>query len=181
MVSVTTLIVTALVFMLIGAVLGALIYSANIRSSGKGLEQRLRETEDNLQRYQQDVAGHFAETAQLVNNLTESYREVHEHLANGALKLTTPAISRQILASADTHLLGREALRLREEQFQAPRDWAPKAAGTKGTLSEDYGLRDDDDDAEAAATEETKADAASDADQEALKDAPKKEASEDRT
>lgn len=143
MVSVTTLIITSLVFLLLGAVFGALLYSARNRADGKSVEQRLQEAEENLQRYQQDVASHFAETAQLVNNLTESYREVHEHLANGALKLTTPAISRQILESANTQLLGSEAMRLREEQFDIPRDWAPKTAGAKGALSEDFGLRDE--------------------------------------
>ncbi len=144
MFSLSTLVITSLISLFVGAGLGAfLLYLFRAQVYSRDLEQRLHEAENTLQSYQRDVADHFAQTSQLVNNLTQSYRDVHEHLANSALKLATPAISRQILASANTTLLSEEKTYINEQNFEPPRDWAPKPQGAKGTLSEDYGLHDD--------------------------------------
>ncbi|MGD8174611.1 YhcB family protein [Marinimicrobium sp. ARAG 43.8] len=141
-----TLIITALICLLGGGVLGAVLYRlTESRSQNKTLEERVQKAESELKRYQQDVAEHFAKTSDLVNNLTQSYRDVYEHLANSALKLTTPALSRQILDSANTHLLGTEKTYFEDAQVEAPKDWAPKN-GTTGQLSEEYGLDDERDD-----------------------------------
>ncbi len=139
-----TLIITALICLVGGGALGAVLYKlTDSGSRSKELEERVLRAEDELKRYQQDVSEHFAKTSELVNNLTQSYRDVYEHLANSALKLTTPALSRQILDSANTELLGSEKTYLSEEHVEAPRDWAPKN-GT-GQLSEEYGLHDEGD------------------------------------
>lgn len=144
MYSFSTLVVTGLVCLLAGGGVAAFImYSFRARLLGHNLEQRLHHAETSLQSYQRDVAEHFAQTSELVNNLTQSYREVHEHLASGALKLATPAISRQILDSANSGLGGGTKPYITGQQIEPPRDWAPKAPGSKGALSEDYGLRDD--------------------------------------
>lgn len=144
MYSLSTLIISGLVCLLAGGGLTALImYTFRAQVLGHNLEQRLHHAETTLQAYQRDVAEHFAQTSQLVNNLTQSYREVHEHLASGALKLATPAISRQILDSANSGLGGNTKSYISGQHIEPPRDWAPKAPGTKGTLSEDYDLRDD--------------------------------------
>lgn len=146
MVSIGTLIIVGLVGLLAGAAVGALLFrSLDTRSQNRALEERALRAEGELKRYQQDVAEHFAKTSELVNGLTQSYRDVYEHLANSALKLTTPALSRQILESANTQLLGtgNNTTVLTEEQVEAPRDWAPQT-GT-GQLSEEYGLHEDQD------------------------------------
>jgi uncharacterized membrane-anchored protein YhcB (DUF1043 family) len=142
--SFSAVVFTGLICLLAGAGIGAFIlYMLRTKLFGRDVEQRLHEAESSLQGYQRDVAEHFAQTSQLVNNLTNSYREVHEHLANGALKLATPAISRQILDSANNNLGSDSKAYINEQRIEPPRDWAPKTAGTKGTLSEDYDLRDD--------------------------------------
>lgn len=142
MFSFATLIITGLICLLGGGAIGAVVFrSLDTRSQNRALEERAFRAEEELKRYQQDVAEHFAKTSELVNGLTQSYRDVYEHLANSALKLTTPALSRQILESANTQLLGAQKTYLSEEQFEAPRDWAPKN-GT-GQLSEEYGLHED--------------------------------------
>jgi len=131
--------------LLAGAGLSATImYVFRTQILGRELEQRLHEAESNLQGYQRDVAEHFSQTSALVNNLTQAYREVHEHLANGALKLATPAISRQIIDSANSGPDTAGKAYITEQRIEPPRDWAPKAPGSKGMLSEEYGLRDDD-------------------------------------
>ena len=144
MYSFSVLVITGLLCLLAGAGIGAVVlYIFRAQILGRDLEQRLHEAENSLQGYQRDVAEHFAQTSQLVNNLTHAYREVHEHLANGALKLATPAISRQILDSANHNLNSDTKAYVAEQRIEPPRDWAPKAPGAKGTLSEDYDLRDD--------------------------------------
>lgn len=132
--------VTVIVFCL-GSLLGAFISRSFFPpEQQKQLEQNLQSSREELEQYQQDVAQHFADTAKLVQNLTESYKDVHDHLASGALKLTNPEITQRVLAAGDKNL-GIEAQEGLEDQVvEAPRDWAPKTPGQAGTLSEDYGL-----------------------------------------
>lgn len=143
MFSLSTIIIASLITLAIGAIAGYLLAS---RSAGpqqnSELEKRLSDTEDKLHDYQRDVTEHFAQTAELVNNLTENYRAIHEHLANSALKLTTPEVSRQLLGKMDSALPGDGDTQLSADYVEPPRDWAPKRHGSKGTLSEDYGLSD---------------------------------------
>jgi len=120
---------------LVGAVISRTLMSPEKQ---KELEQSVHLTRQELNQYQQDVAQHFAETSKLVNNLTQSYKEVHEHLAKGAIQLTNAEISQRILAAAEG------ALSLRGESIdgvkpEPPKDWSPKT----GNLGEDFGLTED--------------------------------------
>lgn len=149
MFTLSTLIMTAIAALLIGGALGAIL-SKSLHPNEKQnreLETRVKKAEDKLKDYQQDVTEHFAETSQLVNSLTQSYKEVHEHLADSALKLTNPDISRQLIDAADGKLLpsSRKDKATATETSEAhvaiaPRDWAPRAADSKGQLSEDFGF-----------------------------------------
>jgi len=142
--SLSTLVFTGFFFLLCGTALGAFllhVFRSNIYS--RELEDRLNEAESTLQSYQRDVAESFSQTSQHIQTMTQAYREMHEHLANSALKLATPEISRQILESAN-NLGDSKTSYINAQNIQPPRDWAPKPVGAKGTLSEDYGLRDDD-------------------------------------
>ena len=144
MFSLETLIMVSAIVLCIGGLIGAIISRTLIPpAEQKGLETQLQKAREELARYQQDVAQHFAETSKLVNNLTQSYKDVHEHLAKGAIQLTNPEITRQILQAGDGQL-GLEAHDvIEEEDLQPPRDWAPKAPGQAGTLSEEFGLKDE--------------------------------------
>ena len=125
-----------------GLALGALLAFLAVRGRNnvdrtQELELRLREANNKLEDFQLQVNEHFDQTAQLVHNLTESYREVHEYLANSAMRLSSQDIGRQMLDA------GSGKLSENDEQLQEitpPRDWAPKEPGAKGTLSEDFGL-----------------------------------------
>jgi uncharacterized membrane-anchored protein YhcB (DUF1043 family) len=142
--SLTTLIVVAVVALVAGCILGSVLSRtlSPQQQKARSMETKLQEAEQQLKEYQQEVTEHFAETSKLVNNLTQSYRDVHEHLASDALKLANVDISRQLLSntSSDDKLMGEASIN--EEDFQPPRDWAPKTPGTEGTLSEGYGLGD---------------------------------------
>ncbi|HWV15612.1 MAG TPA: DUF1043 family protein [Cellvibrio sp.] len=144
MFSLSTLVFTGFFFLLSGAALGAFllhVFRANVYS--RELEQRLHDAESTLQTYQRDVAESFSQTANHVHELTQCYREMQEHLANSALRLATPEIGRKILESANSNLGDNKKSYITAQNIEPPRDWAPKEAGSKGTLSADYGLRDD--------------------------------------
>ncbi|MEW5248091.1 YhcB family protein [Microbulbifer sp. 2201CG32-9] len=126
----------------VGLALGAIL--AFLANRGRGgtdrtqeLELRLSEANSKLEDFQLQVNEHFDQTAQLVHNLTKSYREVHEYLANSAVRLSSQDIGRQMLEAGSGKLSDNdESLR----DVVPPRDWAPKEPGAKGTLAEDFGL-----------------------------------------
>lgn len=105
----------------------------------KELEEKLLQSQNQIKDYQQEVTEHFIKTSELVNNLSHSYRDVHEHLATSAMRLTNPEISRQMIDAGfgrgeDQHVIASETP-------EPPKDYAPKVPG--GVLSEEYGLKDD--------------------------------------
>jgi uncharacterized membrane-anchored protein YhcB (DUF1043 family) len=144
----TAVIAIALGSLIIGCIIGAVLTRtlSPQEQRAKSMENRLKESEHKLNEYQQEVTQHFADTAQLVNNLTQSYRDVHEHLSSNALKLANVDISRQLISGAgsDDKILGDASIN--EEDFQPPKDWAPKVPGEEGTLSESFGLGEEEDD-----------------------------------
>ncbi|HUH38646.1 MAG TPA: DUF1043 family protein [Spongiibacteraceae bacterium] len=151
MFTLSTLIIIAIATLLVGVAVGALLVKTITpgEQRNRELETRLKQTEEQLRDYQQDVAEHFAETSQLVNSLTQSYKEVHQHLAASALKLSNPDLSRQLIDAGDGKLLSdsrkRGDVESESSEATAPRDWAPRAAHGKGQLSEDFGLDTDHD------------------------------------
>lgn len=105
----------------------------------KELEDQLKQSQEQTKNYQQEVTEHFLKTSELVNNLSHSYRDVHEHLATGAMRLTNTEISRQMIDAG----FGRHENTniITEEIPEPPKDYAPKVPG--GILSEEYGLKED--------------------------------------
>ena len=112
---------------------------------GRDLEKQLKESEQKLKRYQQEVTEHFVTVSQLTTNMTQSYRQIHEHLATNAIRLASPEIGRQLLKAggSDLSLVDADGKPLIQAgDIQPPRDYAPKVPG--GILSEGYGLDDND-------------------------------------
>lgn len=74
--------------------------SAGVKRSLQ-LDQELRETREELERYRNRVVEHFSTTADLFNRMTADYRAVYEHLARGAQQLAGNQIPRlEAIASA---------------------------------------------------------------------------------
>lgn len=145
-----------IVILLVGGLIGfAVAKSRNSDTRVRELEEHLKSLQAKYDHYQEAVTQHFSTTAQLVNNLTSSYREAHEHLVRGAQTLA--ADSKRHGASNPAHaFLSLEAPRdqysrqnpalLNDESFLAsvepPRDYAPKHPDHKGgTLDEDFGFK----------------------------------------
>jgi uncharacterized protein len=130
----TTLLIAAASF-LIGAGIGHL-FSRKIDSSEKSvhkLQQKLRQSQDDLKNYQQEVTEHFVATAQLTGNVTQSQREFNEHLAAGAIRLANTEVGRQLLKAS-----GHDIIDL--HHIEVPRDYAPSVPG--GVLNERYGFEE---------------------------------------
>lgn len=106
----------------------------------KAAENKLQEAQERLRDYEHEVTRHFIKTSELFNNLSQSYRDVHEHLASSAMRLTGPEVSRKIV-DAGFGRLEERGTTLSTEMPEPPKDYAPKVPG--GILSEEYGLKDD--------------------------------------
>lgn len=144
MFSLITLIGASVASLILGCIIGAVLTRtlSPQEQKARSLETKLQDSEKQLSQYQQEVTQHFAQTANLVNSLTQSYKDVHEHLVGDALKLANVDISRQLLNNSEASELNAEP-QLDESEFQPPKDWAPKTPGSEGTLSESFGLKED--------------------------------------
>lgn len=147
MVTTSALVITSVVCLFIGAGIGLLIQRTLLSSgSPKDVEAKYNALQDEFQQYQQNVAQHFVDTSRLVIEAQQRQRDLREHLVSGALQLTSAEVSRAILAQNDeqdsennTQLLDN----LDPASLKAPTDWAPKTPGSSGVLSEEFGLKEE--------------------------------------
>ncbi len=84
-----------------GLVIGIVLYHflAGGRPAGN-LRSRVTELEAELKDYKDKVADHFSTSAHLVNRLTDTYRDVHEHLATSANELCVDELTKHRLSDA---------------------------------------------------------------------------------
>ena len=126
----------------LGVIVGA-VFQRSVKgeaSKNKRLEQKLSELQETYAKYQAEVSVHFMNTAQAVQTLNKSYRDVHEQLAKGARKLCNDEQASDFLAlTKDTQKNPPIEVELDLEHFTPPMDYAPKTKGG-GTLSETFGM-----------------------------------------
>lgn len=147
----TSIWLIGVVALVVGVLAGYLLGRGRSDGKQKELSDELAQTHDELERYREQVTAHFAETANLVNGLTEQYRKVHEHLSSGAQTLCTDNELHQLLEKTATPVTERIGFDLEpeppveepivppeEEEIQPPRDYAPKSDKEAGMLSEEY-------------------------------------------
>lgn len=137
----STLILVALICLISGVVIGFLLTKTlhPQQQLRRELEEELARVRDEHKTYQQEVTEHFARTADLVGNLAQNFHAVHEQLANSAMQLASPEVSRKLMEAASRSGLGTgTGVTLGTMPPDPPRDYAPKVPG--GVLSEHYGL-----------------------------------------
>jgi len=79
---------STLLLIAIGIIVGAALTKILNRGPNSAeLQQKLEDTQEQFNQYQNNVSEHFQKTAELVNNLTQSYQDVHHHLSKGAQSL----------------------------------------------------------------------------------------------
>ncbi|MEX0619190.1 MAG: DUF1043 family protein [Pseudohongiellaceae bacterium] len=132
----------ATVCLALGVVVGV-IFAKRINSGServKELEDQVRNLEDRHSRYRESVSEHFGLTAELVQQMTESYREVYQHLATGARELCSADVASKLLPAGNEPGLenGNPGT---GSSFNPPKDYVAKhSPGQKGALAEDFGL-----------------------------------------
>jgi uncharacterized membrane-anchored protein YhcB (DUF1043 family) len=130
-----------------GAAVGILLFKqlASDEVRVKELEEQLQALSREHELYKTGVHDHFKDSAQLLGKLTDSYREVYLHMADGARSLCPDYISSQLdLDREGSTFPGNDKARARDSSLHTPMpplDYAPKTSkNSKGLLSEDYEL-----------------------------------------
>lgn len=90
------------------SILGALLFGAALGGVGAlvilrrqyGDQDTVRSLQRELEAYRREVAEHYAETAKRVDNLTQAYKSVHDHLEDGAYRLVGEEELRRRLQNA---------------------------------------------------------------------------------
>ncbi|MGI9251461.1 MAG: YhcB family protein [Pseudohongiellaceae bacterium] len=126
-----------------GGLVGAVIvYRFSLNSPRIGeLENEIRELKQSHNDYRVSVSDHFGMTAELVQQMTESYQDVYQHLATGAQQLCTPEVAEKLLPTSSDAVFEPQHGAEETSGFHPPRDYAAKQApDQKGALSEEFGL-----------------------------------------
>lgn len=140
-------VIIALICLLAGAAAGYFFgrHGTEQARQNEDLKADLAASEDRLKEYQQQVNDHFQHSAELINELTESYRLVHNHIAEGASQLTPATLEGPILKTLpEKEELDAISSSPISGDISAPLDYAPKSANPgPGMLDESYGLDKD--------------------------------------
>lgn len=137
-----SIIFTGLLCFAIGALLGAFLINKFSPEQKKAREivKHLHDQQEELKTYQQEVMHHFVTSSRLLNQMSDSYAELHNHLASSADLLcgqhTITPIIQPIISSSSENMSNNNL-----KDILPPLDYAPRATPfDKGTLNEEYGL-----------------------------------------
>lgn len=133
---------TGIVCLAVGLVAGLLIAKRINSSPAKvsELEARVQELQRHHAQYRENVSEHFNTTAELVQHMTESYRDVYQHLAGGAQDLCSEDVASKLLPATEQSVFYHAD----DDALEPPKDYAPKKApGQSGALAENFGLDTD--------------------------------------
>ena len=102
------------------------------------LESQLDQAKQDRADYEAEVSEHFSQTASLLHKLTDDYRAVYTHLADGAEQLCGDRVS--ISEAALTAPAADSTDKPQLVEVAQPLDYAPKKPDEQGQLSETFGL-----------------------------------------
>ena len=83
----TDIMLASIIALILGALLGATGVWIWLRQRGGAGGDSVAELKKENARFREEVNGHFVQTAELINQLTDSYKAVFDHLSEGADKL----------------------------------------------------------------------------------------------
>ena len=138
-----TIWLTGIACLALGLVIGAAFASrlgggpARVRE----LEEQLRRLRETDREYRENVSEHFSTTADLVKQMTESYKDVYQHLATGAQSLCSAEVASRLLPANTDSVFEGSLSDGGETGMLPPKDYATKQdPSRKGALAEDFGL-----------------------------------------
>jgi uncharacterized protein len=114
--------------LVIGLIVGALLMrfgSSKLRDQ-HAVQYELEKTHAKLQDHKQEVSNHFAKSAELLNEMTNSYRELYQHMAQSSQHLLPEELAVQ---DAFQHRLTENSANKDTESVQMPRDYSENASG----------------------------------------------------
>ena len=93
----------AIFCLILGVVCGMLFGRATNAplQEAQELKDSLNQVQSEFDTYKADVTQHFTKTAELVNSMTDNYRNVHTHLAGGAQTLCNGALQLESMNQKD--------------------------------------------------------------------------------
>jgi hypothetical protein len=105
------------------------------------LSRQLDETHAEYAHYQDQVDRHFHKTAELINNLTHTYSDMHQHLSDGAQRLSKRTLAKTSIDQNFLHNSSQAPILVSNSTnaTEPPKDYAPKPADEPGALDESYG------------------------------------------
>ncbi len=150
-------VIIAIVALFIGLFAGFLISKAMGGSETAGnLKNQMESLEERFTNYQSEVANHFNTTTNIAQKLSQDYQDMQAHLQHSVEALVTDTELRtKLLAELKTN--EQKALDYSVEGAEGnmeqtapvevasfndiPRDYAPKAPGEPGTLTEEFAVK----------------------------------------
>ncbi|MED5411384.1 MAG: DUF1043 family protein [Pseudomonadota bacterium] len=133
----------AIVCLAIGIVVGVLFasYLKSSPSRTKELESQIKSLKESHGEYRDSVSDHFSMTAELVQHMTESYKEVYQHLASGAQDLCNTEVASKLLPTESDAVFEATSQEEEAKGLIPPKDYAAKQSPDQiGALSEDFGI-----------------------------------------
>ncbi|WP_181869933.1 ZapG family protein [Halomonas sp. DQ26W] len=129
----------AIVSLLAGLGLGGLGYHLFGASAARFQRQRqqLAERERELSEIKEGLGEHFSQVGMMVTNIQREIRTLEHRITEDASTLNCETPTTRRLDAVEQKVLDPQT-----EDIPAPRDYAD---GTRGTLSEDFGLKGDSD------------------------------------
>lgn len=122
--------VWAIIALVAGAALGAgAVWMFAVRRAGP---MSVNEMKKENERFREEVNAHFVQSAQLINELTDSYKKVFDHLSDGADRLVDREAVRERMPQ-----VGHAEVRLRH--IGAPKDFS---AGNRARADDKPGKAD---------------------------------------
>ncbi|MFD1259173.1 YhcB family protein [Entomomonas asaccharolytica] len=148
-------VIIAIVAFLVGMFGGFLVSKATGGDRSGNLKNQMESLEERFNDYQNEVASHFNTTANIAQKLSQGYQEMQAHLEHSVESLVADSELRARLISEikanDQKALDYSAEGAEEENVgeavtvtaynDIPRDYAPKAPGEPGTLTEEFAVK----------------------------------------
>ena len=133
----------AIASLVVGTVIGVVFSkrSKGNESRVQELENQIRDIKDDHLTYRDNVSDHFGMTADLVQHMTESYREVYQHLASGAQDLCSNEVANKLLPAGSDAVFesNEESEATATSGLNPPKDYAAKQdPSQKGAFSEGF-------------------------------------------
>ena len=133
----------AIAALAVGVVIGV-VFASRLNTSPSRvheLENQIRSLKENHIEYKDSVSDHFSMTAELVQHMTESYKEVYQHLATGAQDLCSIEVASKLLPASTDAAFDSNSANEESSSLLPPKDYAAKQnPEQKGALAEDFGL-----------------------------------------